>query len=94
MFLAKQYTRCAACHYSPTGGGLLTPYGRLLSHRELSTSVGAASPAPDATDDLHGEPAFLFGVLGNVLAPCTWGWSCIPRTWASAFLVGIRTSTS
>ena len=37
LFLAKQYTRCTACHYSPTGGGMLTPYGRLLSHRELST---------------------------------------------------------
>ena len=41
-FLAKQYTRCTACHYSPTGGGLLTPYGRLLSHRELSTTGGTA----------------------------------------------------
>src|SRR4029453_16918540 len=46
-FLAKQYTRCTACHYSPTGGGLLTPYGRLLSHRELSTT-GAAATAPVA----------------------------------------------
>ena len=36
LFLAKQYTRCTACHYSPTGGGLLTPYGRLVSHRELA----------------------------------------------------------
>ena len=40
MFLSKQYTRCTACHYSPSGGGLLTPYGRLLSHRELSTTGG------------------------------------------------------
>src|SRR3954467_10891477 len=69
MFLSKQYTRCTACHYSPTGGGLLTPYGRLLSHRELSTTGGTASPAPDATDDLLGEPAFLFGALGNALGP-------------------------
>ena len=68
-FLAKQYTRCTACHYSPTGGGLLTPYGRLLSHRELSTTGGTATPTPDATDDLLGEPAFLFGALGNVLGP-------------------------
>jgi hypothetical protein len=68
-FLAKQYTRCTACHYSPTGGGLLTPYGRLLSHRELSTSGGTASPASDGTDDLDGEQAFLFGALGNVLGP-------------------------
>ena len=30
MFLSKQYNRCTSCHYSPTGGGLLTPYGRSL----------------------------------------------------------------
>jgi hypothetical protein len=66
--LAKQYTRCTACHYSPTGGGLLTPYGRLLSHRELSTT-GRTASAPDsgAEDDPHGEQAFLYGALGDVL---------------------------
>jgi hypothetical protein len=70
MFLAKQYTRCTACHYSPTGGGLLTPYGRLLSHRELSTTgATAAAPAAGAEDDPHGEQAFLFGALGDALGP-------------------------
>src|SRR5689334_676043 len=70
MFLAKQYTRCTACHYSPTGGGLLTPYGRLLSHRELSTTgATATAPAADAEDDPHGEQAFLFGALGDALGP-------------------------
>ena len=39
MFLSKQYTRCTACHYSQTGGGLLTPYGRLLAD-----VMGAAYP--------------------------------------------------
>jgi hypothetical protein len=71
-FLAKQYTRCTACHYSPTGGGLLTPYGRLLSHRELSMTGGAATApaaAPGAQDDPHGEQAFLYGALGNALGP-------------------------
>jgi hypothetical protein len=69
-FLAKQYTRCTACHYSPTGGGLLTPYGRLLSHRELSTTGGAATaPAAGAEDDPHGEQAFLYGALGDALGP-------------------------
>jgi hypothetical protein len=68
-FLAKQYTRCTACHYSPTGGGLLTPYGRFLSHRELSTT-GATTTAPSgAEDDPNGEQAFLYGALGNVLGP-------------------------
>ena len=69
-FLAKQYTRCTACHYSPTGGGLLTPYGRLLSHRELSTTGRTASaPASGAEDDPHGEQAFLYGALGDALGP-------------------------
>jgi len=70
-FLAKQYTRCTACHYSPTGGGLLTPYGRLLSHRELSTT-GAKTDKPDADvaeAGSHGEQAFLYGALGNMLGP-------------------------
>src|SRR6187549_3048728 len=69
LFLAKQYTRCTACHYSPTGGGLLTPYGRLLSHRELSTTGGETAPAADATDAPHGEQAFMHGVLGDALGP-------------------------
>jgi hypothetical protein len=69
-FLAKQYTRCAACHYSPTGGGLLTPYGRLLSHRELSTT-GATATAPESAEEdaSRGEQAFLYGALGNALGP-------------------------
>jgi hypothetical protein len=69
-FLAKQYTRCTACHYSPTGGGLLTPYGRLLSHRELSTTGGTATaPESGAQDDPNGEQAFLYGLLGSTLGP-------------------------
>lgn len=31
------YTNCLTCHHSPQGGGLLTPYGRSLSHEVLST---------------------------------------------------------
>ena len=74
MFLAKQYTRCTACHYSPTGGGLLTPYGRLLSHRELSTTGATGeAPAAGAEDDPHGEQAFLYGALGDALGPVQLG---------------------
>ena len=79
MFLAKQYTRCTACHYSPTGGGLLTPYGRLLSHRELSTTDGSASaPAAGAEDDPHGEQAFLYGAFGDALGPVHLGLEARP----------------
>jgi hypothetical protein len=74
MFLAKQYTRCTACHYSPSGGGLLTPYGRLLSHRELSTTGGnGTAPAAGDEDDPHGEQAFLYGALGDALGPAHFG---------------------
>src|SRR4051794_34075052 len=70
MFLTKQYTRCTACHYSPTGGGLLTPYGQLLSRHELSTTGRtAAAPAAGTEDDPRGEQAFLYGALGHALGP-------------------------
>ncbi|MCY3778540.1 MAG: hypothetical protein OXH11_21400, partial [Candidatus Aminicenantes bacterium] len=65
IFLSKQYPRCTACHYSPSGGGLLTPYGRSLSREEISTfgRRGAASAAsPGAT---RSEESFLYGALGS-----------------------------
>lgn len=31
------YTNCTTCHLSPSGGGLLTPYGRSLSRELIST---------------------------------------------------------
>ena len=75
IFLSKQYNRCTTCHYSPTGGGLLTPYGRSLSRQELSTTgrsdptsvtghLGQAQP-----ESGHKEEAFLFGLLGDTLGP-------------------------
>jgi hypothetical protein len=64
MFLSKQYARCTTCHYSPTGGGLLTPYGRSLSREELSTT--GRSPEGQGHP---GEERFLFGALGGALGP-------------------------
>jgi hypothetical protein len=55
-FLAKHETRCSACHYSPTGGGLLNDYGRLMSRQEISSTSG----------DREG---FLWGALGDSLGP-------------------------
>ena len=46
-----RYVNCTACHISPTGGGILTPYGRELSNEVLSTW------------GREGEGAFLWGVL-------------------------------
>jgi hypothetical protein len=67
MFISRQYTRCTTCHYSPTGGGLLTPYGRSLSRQELSTT--GASPDGTQGQAKNKEEQFLWGVLGNTLKP-------------------------
>lgn len=64
VFLSRQHTRCTNCHYSPSGGGLLTRYGRSLSREELSTfgrSGGSGAPGR--------EQEFLFGALGDALEP-------------------------
>lgn len=45
------YVNCTTCHVSPTGGGILTQYGRELSKEVLSTS------------GKDGEQAFLYGVV-------------------------------
>jgi len=68
MFLSRQYNRCTSCHYSPTGGGLLTPYGRSLSRQELSTT-GRSAPGQPPPAPGKGEEAFLWGALGNTLGP-------------------------
>ena len=68
-FLSKQYPRCTACHYSPSGGGLLTAYGRSLSREEISTfgrqGAAAGTEASTATEASTGEEGFLFGTLGG-----------------------------
>lgn len=62
MLLARQYARCNACHYSPTGGGLLTRYGRSLS-RELSTTGHRTLARPGE----RREEDVLWGLLGDRL---------------------------
>jgi hypothetical protein len=71
IFLARQYARCTTCHFSPTGGGLLTPYGRSLTREELSTMGRGHSSAPASGPD--GEQAFLFGALGSRLGKLSLG---------------------
>jgi hypothetical protein len=84
MFLAKQYVRCTTCHHSPTGGGLLTAYGRSLSHHELSTT-GEPMPSHDE-DPSRGEPAFLYGLLGGRLGPVQLGIDLRPSYLRYSFL--------
>jgi hypothetical protein len=38
------YANCVTCHVNVAGGGVLTPYGRLLSRELLSTSGGEHEP--------------------------------------------------
>lgn len=38
--IRHNYANCLACHESPSGGGLLTPYGRSISSELLSTWGG------------------------------------------------------
>ncbi len=40
------YPNCIACHESPSGGGLLTNYGRTISHSVLSTWGGEKEARP------------------------------------------------
>lgn len=77
MFLSKQYTRCSSCHYSPTGGGLLTSYGRSLSGQELST-FRRVSTRPASENTVAGEEAFLYGLMGQALGPVQLGVSLRP----------------
>ena len=65
MFLSKQYPRCTACHYSPSGGGLLTSYGRSLSREEISTFGRRGAAGAASTEAPRSEESFLFGVLGS-----------------------------
>ena len=63
-FLSKQYPRCTACHYSASGGGLLTPYGRSLSREEISTFGGRGTGGAPGGGS-RGEEGFLFGALSS-----------------------------
>jgi hypothetical protein len=68
IFLSRQYAHCTNCHYSPTGGGLLTPYGRSLSREELSTWGKSPGSTPSGR-----EHEFLFGALGGATGPVSVG---------------------
>jgi hypothetical protein len=73
MFLSRQYARCTTCHYSATGGGLLTPYGRSLSREELSTWKGPHASGAAGATGTTGEEAFLWGALGSSLGALSAG---------------------
>jgi hypothetical protein len=92
IFLARQYARCTTCHFSPTGGGLLTPYGRSLTREELSTMGRGHSTAPASGPD--GEQAFLYGLFGNKLDRSVSASTFGRGSWTSNFRAARRTATS
>lgn len=51
------YTACGQCHADPSGGGVLTSYGRTIGEVVLRTHYGAPAEDPGKI------PEFLFGVL-------------------------------
>ncbi len=63
------YTQCASCHTDPSGGTLLTQYGRAQSDLLLSTRWGAAQDAEPAA-----ASKFLFGALETPDALTLGGW--------------------
>lgn len=73
MFLSRQYARCTTCHFSAAGGGLLTPYGRMLSRQELSTTGATESGEPKGR-----EHEFLFGLFKDGLGEFSAGISVRP----------------
>ena len=61
--IRHHYVNCLACHESPSGGGLLTPYGRGLSAEVLSTwgSAQEAKPFYGALDKPYLKNWFNIG---------------------------------
>ncbi|MBX9767413.1 MAG: hypothetical protein K2X47_09095 [Bdellovibrionales bacterium] len=52
------YVNCTSCHVSPTGGGILTQYGRELS-KELLSTWGAEGEQQFLNGALKGRPEWL-----------------------------------
>lgn len=61
--LRHGYQACNSCHISPSGGGILTPYGRMISEEVLSTWFYKGESSPGHYD--VGLPDFL-AVGGDV----------------------------
>lgn len=53
------YSSCASCHVSPTGGGVLTPYGRATSAEMSTWGVGAGEEALPTWLALGGDARYI-----------------------------------
>lgn len=57
----KGYANCMACHVSPTGGGILTDYGRSLSQALMSTIQVSEAFSKPYYGLVHNKPNLLVG---------------------------------
>jgi hypothetical protein len=65
--IRHEYTGCAICHGDPTGGGVLTPYGRAQGDLLLRTHYSTPKPGEEA-----GEPSPTSGFLWGAFEPPEW----------------------
>jgi hypothetical protein len=56
--IRHEYTGCSTCHVDPSGGGVLTEYGRAQGDILLRTHYGAS-----ASDDVPSSAGFLWGAV-------------------------------
>ena len=65
--IRHEYTGCAICHGDPTGGGVLTAYGRAQGDLLLRTRYGTPKPGEEAA-----EPSSTAGFLWGAFEPPEW----------------------
>lgn len=65
--IRHEYTGCAICHGDPTGGGVLTAYGRAQGDLLLRTRYSTPKPGEEA-----GEPSSTSGFLWGAFEPPEW----------------------
>ncbi|MEO5729506.1 MAG: hypothetical protein ABI134_27690 [Byssovorax sp.] len=65
--IRHEYTGCAICHGDPTGGGVLTAYGRAQGDLLLRTRYSTPKPGEEA-----GEPSSTAGFLWGAFEPPEW----------------------
>ncbi len=90
--IRHEYSACATCHMDPSGGGIMTLYGRAQSEGILRTRYGTVSDTEDPTK-LGG---FLFGAVrlpeqlllqGDVRAAGLFVKPPAPTPWVKRFLL-------